>query len=59
MKSVEPGRIILLTVETLKLKTILSAQEVDNTEIEFPIKLPELHFQFQDFYRNKTLARMV
>ena len=34
LKSVEPGRIISPTVETLKSKTGLSAQKVNNTENE-------------------------
>ena len=44
LKSVEPGRIISRTVETLKSKTVLSTQKFDNTENEFPIKLPEKQF---------------
>ena len=44
LESVEPGRIISPTVETLKSKTVLSAQKLDNTENEISDKLPEIHF---------------
>ena len=38
LKSVEPGQITLLTVETLKSKTVLYAQKVDNAEIQISDK---------------------
>ena len=44
LKSVEPGQIILSTVETLKSKTVLSAKKVDNTKMKFSLKLPDIHF---------------
>ena len=38
LKSVKPGQIILPTVETLKSKTVLYAQKVDNAEIQISDK---------------------
>ena len=44
LQSVKPGRIISPTVETLKSKTVLTTQKVDNTENEIFDKLPKIHF---------------
>ena len=44
LKSVEPGRIISTTIETLESETVLSAKKVDNTEKKIPIKLLEKRF---------------
>ena len=51
LKSVERGRIISPTVETMKSKAVLSDQKVGKTKNESCDKKPKIGFDFQDFYR--------
>ena len=60
LKSVDPGRFISPMIKTLKSKTVLSAQKVDNTEKEISDKITDIsdpcflktwgHYQLFNFW---------